>query len=220
MTESNIAAFIDYTLLKSHARARDIDALCQTASRAGFAAVCVNGIWVERAVAALRGSGVAVATVVGFPLGADPISVKVAQTRDLVGRGADEIDMVMSIGHLLDGDVDYVEAEIRGVVNAAAGRLVKVILETAALDRSQITAAVRAALAGKAQFVKTSTGFHPAGGATEDVVVLMAELAGESMGVKASGGIKDLATAKRMIVAGATRIGTSTDLSSAVSQRL
>jgi len=212
MTIPNIASYIDYTLLKPAATARDIDALCKTAARAGFAAVCVNGIWVERATEALHDTTVSVATVVGFPLGADPVAVKVAETEDLVRRGADEIDMVISIGHLVAGDIDYVANEVRNVVHAAKGHVVKTILETAALDNVQIEAGVRAARAGGAQFVKTSTGFHPKGGATREVVALLSKFAGPAIGVKASGGIKDLETARHMIAAGATRIGTSTDL--------
>ena len=115
----DVSSYIDYTLLRADAVAAEVDALCGVAVEAAFAAVCVNGVWVERASSLLAGTAVLVATVVGFPLGADPVSVKTRQTRDLVERGADEIDMVISLGHLLDGDTDYVADEIRNVVAAA-----------------------------------------------------------------------------------------------------
>ena len=138
---------------------------------------------------------------------------KAAQAAELVGLGADEIDMVAPIGRIIDGDWDYVEDDIAGVVEAAGGRVVKVILETAALEPTQIVSASAISMEAGAQFVKTSTGFHPAGGATEDAVALMAAAVGDKLGVKAAGGIRDRETALRMIAAGATRIGTSCGVS-------
>jgi deoxyribose-phosphate aldolase len=171
--------------------------------------VCVNGSWVELCAKILSGSAVGVATVAGFPLGAMTSSVKALQAAELVMLGADEIDMVAPIGRIIDGDWGYLEKDIAGVVEAAGGRLVKVILETAALDSKQIVVSSGIAKAAGAQFVKTSTGFHPAGGATEYAVALLHATVGDKLGVKAAGGIRDRETALRMIAAGATRIGTS-----------
>jgi deoxyribose-phosphate aldolase len=152
---------------------------------------------------------VKVATVAGFPTGATTSSAKATQAAELASLGAEEIDMVAPIGRILDGDWDYVEADIAAVVAAAAGRTVKVILETAILSPTQIVQASAIAMEAGAHFVKTSTGFHPAGGATEDAVALMRAAVGNKLGVKASGGIADAECALRMIAAGATRIGTS-----------
>jgi deoxyribose-phosphate aldolase len=169
----------------------------------------VNGLWTARCAAALDGSGVRVATVVGFPLGAMATAAKAAEAARAVADGADELDMVASLGHLLEEDWDYAEADIRAVVDAADGRTVKVILETAALVPAHIVKAAAIAKAAGAGFVKTSTGFHPAGGASAEVVGLLRAAVGDDMGVKAAGGIRDRDAALQMIAAGATRIGTS-----------
>lgn len=208
MTVSNLASIIDHTLLKPEATASDIDRLCREALEAGFAAVCVNPWWVSRAADRLKGSGVQVCTVVGFPLGATTTEAKAAETVRAVADGASEIDMVMNIGAFKSGDRQGVEEDIRRVVLAAEGRTVKVILETGLLDEEEIRLACELAKAGGAHFVKTSTGFGP-GGATVEAVRIMRETVGREMGVKASGGIRNLAAAKKMISAGANRIGTS-----------
>jgi deoxyribose-phosphate aldolase len=206
---SRVADFIDHTLLKAEATRSEIDTLCAEAKAHRFAAVCVNGVWVARCAAHLAGSGVKVAAVVGFPLGAMPSAAKACEAKQAVSDGADEIDMVAAVGHILDEDWDYVEDDIRAVVEASAGRTVKVILETAALAPLQVVKAAAIAKESGAGFVKTSTGFHPAGGATAEAVALMRLAVGDSLGVKAAGGVRDCATALRMIAAGATRLGTS-----------
>jgi deoxyribose-phosphate aldolase len=204
-----VADYVDHTLLKAEARRSDIDTLCDEASTHRFAAVCVNGCWVARCSDRLAGTGVKVATVVGFPLGAMPTAAKAFETKTVVDAGADEVDMVVAVGHVLDEDWDFVENDIRAVVNAAAGRVVKVILETGVLQPLQIVKASVVAKEAGAHFVKTSTGFHPAGGATAEAVAIMRMTVGDALRVKAAGGIRDCATALRMIGAGATRIGTS-----------
>jgi deoxyribose-phosphate aldolase len=208
-TTIRVADFIDHTLLKAEARRSEIETLCAEAKQYRFAAVCVNGCWVARCAELLRGTGVKVAAVAGFPLGAMTSGAKAAEVRQLVGDGADEIDMVAAIGHIIDQDWDYVEDDIRAVIQAARDRTVKVILETAALDSTLIVKAAAIAKEAGARFVKTSTGFHPAGGATVDAVTLMRAAVGPDFGVKAAGGIRDCATALTMIAAGATRLGTS-----------
>ena len=206
---SPLSPLIDHTLLASEATRADIEKLCAEGLEHGFAAVCVHGSWVDVCVKLLAGSGVKVASVAGFPHGAMTSIVKAKQTEVLVGLGADEIDMVAPIGRIIDGEWDYVEDDITRVVRAADGRVVKVILETALLSSTRIVQASAIAMEAGAHFVKTSTGFHPAGGATEEAVALMHAAVGDSMGVKAAGGIRDRETALRMVAAGATRIGTS-----------
>lgn len=206
---ARVADFVDHTLLKAEARRAQIDTLCDEAREHHFAAVCVNGTWVGRCAARLAGSGVKVATVVGFPLGAMATTAKAEETRIAVEDGADEIDMVAAIGHLHDEDWDYVEDDMAAVVAAARGRVVKVILETATLEPMTIVKASALARVVGAGFVKTSTGFHPAGGASVEAVALMRMAVGDAVEVKAAGGIRDCATALRMIAAGASRIGTS-----------
>ena len=204
-----VADFIDHTVLKAETTRAEIDKLCAEAVEHRFAAVCVNGVWTARCAGLVRGSGVKVATVVGFPLGAMTSAAKAFETKQAVSDGADEIDMVAAIGHILDEDWDHVEDDIRAVVEAAAGRTVKVILETAALQPLTVVKAAAIAKEAGAHFVKTSTGFHPAGGATAEAVALMRLVVGDALGVKASGGVRDCATALRMIAAGANRLGTS-----------
>lgn len=207
---SDLAGLIDHTLLKPDATAGDIDKLCREAAEWHFASVCVNPTWVAHAAARLRGSGVAVCSVVGFPLGASTSDVKQFEARRAIFDGASEIDMVLNVGALKSGDVRLVTDDIRGVVTAchAGGALGKVILETALLtDDEKVTACTLAKAAG-ADFVKTSTGFGP-GGATAADVALMRRVVGEEMGVKASGGVRDLEQMKAMVAAGATRIGAS-----------
>ena len=206
---SLLPSLIDHTLLTSEATRADIEKLCAEGLEHGFAAVCVHGSWVDVCVKLLAGSRVKVASVAGFPHGAMTSITKAKQTELLVGLGADEIDMVAPIGRIIDGEWDYVQDDITRVVKAADGRVVKVILETAILSSTRIVQASAIAMEAGAHFVKTSTGFHPAGGATEEAVALMHAAVGDRMGVKAAGGIRDRETALRMVAAGATRIGTS-----------
>jgi deoxyribose-phosphate aldolase len=209
MNAAEMASYVDHTLLHADATHGDIDRLCTEARHHHFAAVCVNGMWVGRCVSRLQGSDVKIAAVVGFPLGATMPMVKALEASRLVEAGADELDMVAPIGAIKDGAWDYVEDDITAVMEAASGRPVKVILETAALQREEIIKGTVVAREAGAQFVKTSTGFHPAGGATVDAVRLLRSVVGEAMGVKASGGIRDRVGAQQMIDAGANRIGTS-----------
>ena len=204
------ASFIDHTLLKPEASAVDIERLCEEAARYKFASVCVNPTWVRASACHLRGSGVPVCTVIGFPLGATLADVKAYETRRAIFDGAQEVDMVINIGALKSGDDCAVEYDIRQVVEAAHeyNVLVKVIIEAALLtDDEKVRACIAAKNAG-ADFVKTSTGFAK-GGATVADVALMRRAVGQEMGVKAAGGVKGLADARAMIEAGATRIGAS-----------
>lgn len=204
-----ISALIDHTLLKADATRADIERLAEEALRFRFAAVCVNPVWVADCAARLAGSGVAVATVVGFPLGANRSAIKAAEAELAVRDGAGELDMVISLGHAKGGEWDAVTRDIGQVVAAAAGRPVKVIIESALLSRDEIVQAALAAVRAGAGSVKTSTGFHPAGGASEDAVRLIRQTVGPTVGVKASGGIRDCTAALRMVAAGASRLGTS-----------
>ena len=204
-----VADLVDHTLLKAEATRGQIDRLCDEAAEHRFATVCVNGSWVAHCASRLRDSGVGVTTVVGFPLGAMSPGAKASETSIAVNDGADEIDMVAPIGHIVESEWDVVESHIRAVVDAASGRTVKVILEAAALEPAQIIKGSVIAREAGAGFVKTSTGFHPAGGATAEAVAIMSMAVGDTMGVKASGGIRDCTAALRMLAAGATRLGTS-----------
>jgi deoxyribose-phosphate aldolase len=204
-----LAGLIDHTLLKPDARSADVERLCSEAVRFRFASVCVNPCWVKLAASSLEGSGVRTCSVVGFPLGAARKEIKAYEARRAVLDGAREIDMVMNIGALKSGDLNLVEDDMRYVREACGrGVVTKVILETALLTDSEKITACRIAGRVGMDFVKTSTGFGP-GGATAEDVELMRRTVGATMGVKASGGIRDQETAERMIEAGATRIGAS-----------
>jgi deoxyribose-phosphate aldolase len=203
-----IARFLEHTLLQPEAGRDAILALCDEAVRYGLRAVCVNGGWVPDCVPRIGRSGVLVTTVVGFPLGAALTKAKATEAKLAVGAGAGEIDMVMAIGQAKSGEWRYVEDDVRRVVDAAGNTPVKVILETAALEPVEIAAGCLVARAAGAAYVKTSTGFHPSGGAKEGVVALMRRAVGSELGVKASGGIRTGDTAIRMLAAGADRIGT------------
>src|SRR5437667_1930434 len=205
---NNLAAYIDHTLLKPEAALKDVEKLCAEARDHNFHAVCVNGSWVIQARHFLDACDVKVATVVGFPLGATDSDTKRFETEAAIDNGAQEIDVVINIGRLKDGDDEYVLRELRDVVEAAAERPVKVIIETCLLTNAEKIRACRIVLDGGAQFVKTSTGFST-GGATIADVQLLREIVGEKFGVKAAGGIRDTQTALAMIEAGATRLGTS-----------
>ncbi len=210
--EVNLASIIDHTLLKPEATEADIKKVCQEAIEYKFKSVCVNTHYVPLVSRQLRGSGVLTCGVVGFPLGAMTTRAKVDEASDAIKNGANEIDMVINIGALKSGDWDIVKRDIEGVVGVARGRaLVKVILETSLLtDEEKIRACTIAKIAG-ADFVKTSTGFNK-GGATVEDIKLMREVVGPNMGVKASGGVRDAETARAMVAAGATRIGTSSGI--------
>jgi deoxyribose-phosphate aldolase len=206
----SVSAMIDHTLLKPDATRGDIEKLCREAAEFHFATVCVNPAWVATAAALLRGSGVGVCSVVGFPLGATTADVKNYETRRAIFDGATEIDMVINIGALKSADLRTVERDIEAVVEPCrqCGTTSKVIIEAALLtDDEKITACALAKAAG-ADFVKTSTGFA-SGGATAADVALMRRVVGADMGVKAAGGVRDLEGLKAMVAAGATRVGAS-----------
>lgn len=204
----DVARYIDHTLLKADARAQDIEKLCREAREHRFYSVCVHGSWVELARDRLDDSDVKIACVVGFPLGAMESDVKRFETEAAADAGAHEIDVVLNIGRLKDHDDKFVLRELRDVVEAADERPVKVIIETALLTNDEKIRACQIIEEAGAHFVKTSTGFSSGGATIADVKLLRANV-GEKRGVKASGGIRDLATALAMIEAGATRLGTS-----------
>jgi len=204
-----LASLIDHTLLKPDATREDVEALCREAGRFCFASVCVNPNWVPLCREMLRGSGVKVCTVVGFPLGAHLADVKAYEARRAVEQGAEEVDMVINIGALKSRDYALVEQDIRGVVQAVPKpTIVKVILETALLTRDEKIMACSLSKAAGADYVKTSTGFG-GGGATVEDVKLMRETVGPEIGVKASGGVRTRSDAEAMVAAGATRLGAS-----------
>ena len=203
-----LARYLDHTLLKPDATAKDIEQLCREALAHHFWSVCVNGSRVAQAYALLEDSGVKVACTVGFPLGAMTADAKRLETEAAVDDGAQEIDVVLNIGRLKDGDDAYVLRELRDVVDAAEERTVKVILETCLLTRDEKIRACKLVVESGAHFVKTSTGFSTSGATTHDVQ-LMRECVGPNFGVKASGGIRDAKIALGMIESGATRLGTS-----------
>jgi deoxyribose-phosphate aldolase len=203
------AKMFDHTILKADATKEQVVKLCNEALEYGFASICVNSCHTKLVAEKLKGSNVKTCVVVGFPLGAMSSSAKVSETQDAIKAGAQEVDMVINVGALKDKDLEYVENDIRAVVAGADKKaLVKVIIETCLLtDEEKVTACKLAQKAG-ADFVKTSTGFST-GGATVADIALMRKTVGDSMGVKASGGIRDYDTAIAMIKAGATRIGAS-----------
>lgn len=209
-TAHDWASLIDHTLLKPEAAEADIRKLCEEAAQFGFASVCVNPAWVKQASELLKGSGVPVCTVIGFPLGATLPDVKAYEARRAIFNGAREVDMVINIGALKSGDDCAVEDDIKAVVEAAHENhiLCKVIIETALLTDDEKVRACLAAKNAGADFVKTSTGFAK-GGATANDVALMRRTVGKSLGVKASGGVKGIEDARAMFEAGATRIGAS-----------
>ena len=210
LSAEQLARYIDHTLLKPEASRDQILKLCREAVEHHFASVCVNPCWVRLCAEALRGSEVKVCTVIGFPLGATLSSVKAFEAEESIRQGAGEVDMVINIGALKSGDRQYVEDNIRAVVERthALGALVKVIIETVLLTQEEKVLACRLSQAAGADFVKTSTGFA-GGGATVEDVALMRQVVGDAMGVKAAGGIRTYADALRMIQAGANRLGTS-----------
>ncbi|WP_404333111.1 deoxyribose-phosphate aldolase [Mesobacillus maritimus] len=203
---------IDHTLLKPDATRNQIMQLCKEAKEYKFATVCVNPYWVATAFNELQGSNVGITTVVGFPLGSTTTSSKVSEAHEAIEAGATEIDMVLNIGALKSGDVDIVKKDIEKVVLACKNRaIVKVIIETGFLTQEEKIEACSLAKSAGANFVKTSTGFGP-GKATPEDIALMRKTVGPEMGVKASAGIRDIETVRRLVHAGATRIGASASI--------
>ena len=201
--------YIDYTNLKPDATRADIEELCKIAKERGYANVCVNGAYVALCKQLLRGSGVGVACVVGFPLGASTTEVKAFEAAKAVEDGADEIDMVMAVGALKGGDFDYVANDIAAVKHAC-GVTLKVIIEECLLTDEQIAEAAQICVRSGADIVKTSTGFSKAGATLHAIEIIKANCG--SLGIKAAGGIRDAETARAFIEAGATRIGASAKL--------
>ena len=201
--------YIDYTNLKPDATRADIEELCKIAKERGYANVCVNGAYVALCRQLLRGSGVGVACVVGFPLGASTTEVKAFEAAKAVEDGADEIDMVMAVGALKGGDFDYVANDIAAVKHAC-GVTLKVIIEECLLTDEQIAEAAKICVRSGADIVKTSTGFSKAGATLHAIEIIKANCG--SLGIKAAGGIRDAETARAFIEAGATRIGASAKL--------
>ena len=204
-----IAQMIDHTLLKADTTAKQIEVLCQEAAEYKFASVCVNPTWVKKCAELLKDSEVKVCTVIGFPLGANTPEVKAFETTQAIQDGAEEVDMVINIGALKDGNNELVERDIKAVVDAAKGKaLTKVIIETCLLTEEEKVRACELAVKAGADYVKTSTGFST-GGATKEDIALMRKTVGPEIGVKASGGVRNAEDAEVMIAAGATRIGAS-----------
>ena len=208
MDKKTIASMIDHTLLKPEATPAQIEKLCAEAAEYHFASVCVNPVYIPLAARLLKGTGVKVCCVVGFPLGAIAPEQKAAEAASCAAMGAEELDMVIHVGAAKAGDWALVQRDIEGVVKAAARHTVKVIIETCLLTDEEKVKACEAAKAAGAHFVKTSTGFSTGGATTHDIA-LMRKTVGPEMGVKASGGIRDYETAMAMIEAGANRIGAS-----------
>jgi len=204
----NINQTIDHTNLKPAAARADIARLCAEAKQYGFASVCVNPCDIPDAVALLADCPVKVCTVIGFPLGRNTTAVKVAETKDAYAMGCEEFDMVINVGRLKDGDVDYVRGEIAAVVEAAGGRTVKVIIETGLLTDEEKACATRLACEAGAHFVKTCTGVSVGAATVEDIRLMKANVIGD-VKLKASAGIKTREAALALIEAGADRIGTS-----------
>lgn len=212
MTRDELARTIDHTILKPEATADQVAALCREASMLRVAAICVSPSQLPIPDGLLE-SDVAIATVIGFPSGAVATQVKALEAAYAVAAGADEIDMVVNLGLVKAGEWELVEGDIGEVRLAVPNALLKVIIESAALTEDEIISCCEIAESAGADFVKTSTGFHPAGGASLDAVQLMHSIVGGRLGIKASGGIRDTTTALAMLSAGATRLGTSSTLS-------
>lgn len=208
--DKNIASYIDHTILNADAGLGDIQRICTEAAKYRFKSVCVNPIWVSTVSEALAGSGVLTCSVIGFPFGAAPTASKVFEARGAISDGASEIDMVINIAAAKAGDEESLVADISAVADAVhgAGAILKVIIETSMLDEAAKILACRATVRAGADFVKTSTGFGGGGASLEDVALMRATV-GPDLGVKASGGVRSPETARAMIAAGATRLGSS-----------
>ncbi|CAM1347613.1 deoxyribose-phosphate aldolase [Tenacibaculum insulae] len=207
-----INKYIDHTLLKATATKNEIVKLCNEAKQYHFYAVCVNGSYVELAKQELQNTNVHIAAVIGFPLGAMTTEAKVFEAENCIEKGASEIDMVINVGKLLDGENDYVENEIRLIKKAIGNNVLKVIFENCYLSEAQIKTASQLAVNAGADFVKTSTGFGT-GGATFEDVQLMKNIVKENAQIKAAGGVRDKETAEKYIKMGVTRLGTSSGVS-------
>ena len=207
----NIAKYIDHTVLKATTTSKEVEKLCLEAKEYGFYSVCVNGCFVKECKELLKDSDVKIAAVVGFPLGAMTKTAKVFEAREAIANGANEIDMVINVGKLIEGDSKYVEDESREIKEAIGKNVLKVIIETCYLNEEQKMLACELSLNANADFVKTSTGFGTAGATFEDVI-LMKKMVGDNAGVKASGGVKSYETAEKYIELGATRLGTSSGI--------
>lgn len=212
MTPEQIAGMIDHTILSAVSKESDIIRVCEEAKQHGFATVCVNPHWVPIAARELAGSQVGLTTVIGFPLGASRTGIKAAEAADAISAGASEIDMVLNVGAMKSGHIEAVKHDIEQVVRACKGKAaVKVIIETCYLtDEEKRQASLLCKEAG-ADFVKTSTGFGT-GGATVEDIALIRRVVGPDMGIKASGGVRDLEVARKLIEAGATRLGASSSV--------
>lgn len=209
LTKAEVAAMIDHTILKADATREEVLHICKEAAEHKFATVCVNAGWVPLVAEALKGTGVGITTVVGFPLGATTTASKAFEAAEAIQAGATEIDMVLNVGLLKSGDAEGVQRDVEGVVAACRDKAaLKVILETGLLSDEEKELACQLCVKAGADFVKTSTGFGK-GGATAEDIALMRRIVGPDLGVKASGGVRDLETALQMIAAGATRIGAS-----------
>ncbi|HDR4723921.1 deoxyribose-phosphate aldolase [Bacillus sp. FSL M8-0063] len=205
----NIAKLIDHTILKANTTKEDVMKVIEEAKEYKFASVCINPTWVKLAAEELAGHGVDVCTVIGFPLGASTTETKAFETKDAIAKGATEVDMVINVGALKDGDNEFVEKDIYEVVQAAKGKaLVKVIIETCLLTDEEKVRACELSVKAGADFVKTSTGFST-GGATAEDIALMRKTVGPNVGVKASGGVRTREDADKMVAAGASRVGAS-----------
>ena len=212
MEMKNLASIIDHTILKAEATEAEIIKLCSEAKEYGFASVCVNPSMVSLAAKELQGTKVKVCTVIGFPLGATTSEVKAFETENTIRNGATEVDMVINVGKLKEGNLEYVKNDIKAVVDAAKGKAItKVIIETCLLNDEEKIAVCKLAKEVGADFVKTSTGFST-GGATAHDIKLMRDTVGEEMGVKASGGVRSREDALTMVENGATRIGASASI--------
>lgn len=203
--------YIDHTILKATASSSDVQKLCEEAIEHEFYSVCVNGCYVADAKHLLQGTDVKVAAVVGFPLGAMTTAAKVFEAREAIENGASEIDMVINVAKLKDGEFDYVENEIRQIKEAIGDNVLKVIIETCYLTDEEKVKACELSLVAKSDFVKTSTGFGT-GGATYEDVKLMKSVVGDNAKVKASGGVRDKETAQKYVDLGAERLGTSSGI--------
>ncbi len=212
MKKENLARMIDHTVLKPNTELEQVKKVCREALEYNFASVCINPSFVKLVAEELKGSEVKVCTVIGFPLGATTTKVKKVETIEAIENGAQEVDMVINIGRMKDGDYDYVLNDIKAVVEAAKGKaLTKVIIEACLLTNQEKKKVCEIAKEAGADFVKTSTGFST-GGATREDIKLMRETVGNEMGVKASGGVRKLEDALTMIENGATRIGASSSV--------
>lgn len=207
----NYAKYIDHTLLKPEAQTKDIDKLISEAKEHGFKTVCVNSSWVKHASTKLENSEVGITAVVGFPLGAMITQAKAHEAKLAVDHGADEIDMVLNIGKMKEGTYEYVLNDIKSVKKAIGSHVLKVIIETALLTADEARKATEIVLESGADFVKTSTGFSFRGASQEDII-MMKEVVGDKIGIKAAGGVKTPADLAKMIELGATRIGTSSGI--------